>query len=150
MCILKLRNADGAVLIPCCENTFLNSTGGAAEHRCNVTASKHLRYTLPAVIHTSYQDTVSSCIIKMSSSGRIIQTSLKLTERLILQQTYSAAVTTSISDIPFRPVTSSHTYLSFPKWVFWILFLQLSALYMHHIYLNIHFISCCFSYQLIK
>lgn len=88
MCILKLRNADGAVLIPRCGNTFLNSTGGAAEHRCNVTASKHLRYKLPAVIHTSYQDTVSSCIIKMSSSGRIIQTSLKLTERLILQQTY--------------------------------------------------------------
>lgn len=140
-CILKLRNADGAVLIPCCENTFLNSTGGAAEHRCNVTASKHLRYKLPAVIHTSYQDTVSSCIIKMSSTGKIIQTSLKLTERLILQQTYSAAVTKSISDIPFLPVTSSHIYFAGSNGSFEFYFSNLSP-YLYNIYHNIHFLSC--------
>lgn len=50
----KLRNVDGAVFSPRCENTFLDSTGGAAaEHGRNMTADKHFRCTLPAVIHTS-------------------------------------------------------------------------------------------------
>lgn len=99
--IPKLGNVDGAVFSHRCENTFLNCAGGAAAERGrNMTADTRFRHRLPAVIHTSEQDTGRCRVIRMSS---IVCSNFAWADAAVLLPSHH-----SPPDLPVQLQTSEH------------------------------------------